>query len=275
MRGMMLVSVARASKVHIVARADKWILGRCVEILHKRLGWTVSPQPDVNVDVNYFMPYLLYRRCKGKTAAWFTHREEKEHGGQNSKVARWHRAAKNVDLRITMAEKYARELEVHGPTVNITLPVNARKFKPRKLRVGVAGKVYKLSRKGERLVQRLVSSGTYEVVGAGEGWPCPTKFYPWARMQEFYQGLDAFLVTSEVEGGPVTIMEALACGIPVVAPQGVGFVDEFDILTYPCGDYSKMVECLSRLGLGREMRRKQVLARTEDAYARAHAKAFL
>jgi len=45
-------------------------------------------------------------------------------------------------------------------------------------------------------------------------------------MQEFYRSLSVFLCTSAIEGGPVTILEALACGVPVVVPKGVGLVEE-------------------------------------------------
>ena len=41
----------------------------------------------------------------------------------------------------------------------------------------------------------------------------------------FYSSLDAYLMTSRVEGGPVTVLEAMACETPVVATR-VGLVPE-------------------------------------------------
>ena len=262
-------------RVHIVALENQWILGRCVTLLARGEGWTTGPRVDKSADVNYFAPYLLLKgsyRPSTKTAAWFTHREEAP--SAKGKIATWHRVAGMVDLRITMAEKYRMELSQFGPTVNVPLPVDTVKFTPRPLRVGVAGQVYALSRKGETSVARLTKEPGLEVVAAGKGWPCPTTYYPWAKMQEFYRGLDVFLVTSEVEGGPVTMMEALACGIPVVAPTGVGMVDEFDVIKYPRGDYDAMLVRLLSMLRGRMRRRRMVMARTETAYVRAHEKAF-
>ena len=260
--------------VHVVCReTDNWILSRLAKVLTAGLGWSMSPQPSQDVDVNYYVPYLLVdKKAPTKAAGFFTHLEESEQA--KGKADRWHRAAKEMDLRVAMCEKYRLQLAKYGPAVAPLIPVDLRKFVPRRLRVGVAGQVYALSRKGEKLVERLVKEPEFEVVGAGKGWPCPTTFYPWAKMQEFYQTLDVFLITSEVEGGPVTLLEALACGVPVVAPRGVGFVDEFEVITYPRGDYGAMLARLRALVRGRLRRRGLVRDRAEAAFAQAHVAAF-
>lgn len=261
--------------VHIVAKNDRWILGRYARILCDLLDWSMGPKPRANARVNLFWPYLLInngaRLPQTKNAAFFTHLEETEQrsGAKSSKVGRWHYAAKSADLRICMSEKYRTMLAKSGPTVHVPVPIEVKKFRPRRLRVGVAGKVYKLSRKGEYLVRALVETGEFDVVGAGEGWPCPTKFYPWKDMQAFYQDLDIFLVTSEVEGGPVTMLEALSCGVPVVAPAGVGMVDEFPVATYKRGDFDSMLARLRTFNIGRKKRSRLVSDRTADNFAKA------
>jgi glycosyltransferase involved in cell wall biosynthesis len=50
-------------------------------------------------------------------------------------------------------------------------------------------------------------------------------FRPEAELPEFYSQLDAYLVTSRVEGGPCTVLESMACLTPVVATR-VGLVPE-------------------------------------------------
>jgi glycosyltransferase involved in cell wall biosynthesis len=43
-----------------------------------------------------------------------------------------------------------------------------------------------------------------------------------AEMVEFYQGLDAYICTSRTEGGPHPLLEAAACGIPLIStPVGL------------------------------------------------------
>lgn len=37
------------------------------------------------------------------------------------------------------------------------------------------------------------------------------------QLRNLYHGLDAYLITSRIEGGPVTLMEAMATGVPVIS----------------------------------------------------------
>jgi len=52
------------------------------------------------------------------------------------------------------------------------------------------------------------------------------KQYPHSAMPGFYQGLDAFLVTSTKEAHPLVVYEAMATGLPVVTTR-VGDVDQY------------------------------------------------
>jgi L-malate glycosyltransferase len=47
-------------------------------------------------------------------------------------------------------------------------------------------------------------------------------------MNSFYQGLDVYLNTSVHEGIPMTILEALSHGLPVIAPAVGGIVEIID-----------------------------------------------
>jgi len=243
-------------KVNIIAPDYKsdWIIARLARHLIERNGWTGSFQPDPKAAVNVFMPYCQWRHTrwdKTLTAAWFTHKEDVsvEHG---AKLKRWEFTAPALDLRITPAALYVPELSEHGPTVQIPHPVELDKFKlkgrPRNSRliIGVSGIIYRGGRKGEGLVKRLHDEQKdWKVRAAGRGWPIGARWYQWKQLQEFYHGLDVFLCTSLVEGGPVTMLEALSCGRPVVVPEGVGAVPDLPrgagIYRYEPGNYDEMV----------------------------------
>jgi glycosyltransferase involved in cell wall biosynthesis len=50
-------------------------------------------------------------------------------------------------------------------------------------------------------------------------------------MPAWFAGLDYYLVTSDSEGGPIPVLEAIAAGVPVIAPD-VGFCWEYPVIRY-------------------------------------------
>lgn len=245
-------------RVHVVCRDHQsdWIIARLVRHLMRANGWTAGKSPDATADINVFFPYLdwrLSRFAETPTAGWFTHREAQ----RPDKARIWDETAARLSLRITPSRMYAAELEKHGPTVHIPHPVELDKFvvadgirSGKTPVVGVSGFVYPGGRKGEELAARLSEerTGRWRIRASGRGWPVETTHYPWVEMQRFYQGLDVYLCTALAEGGPVTVLEALACGVPVVVPRGVGQMDELPEMAgvwhYDAGDYEGMVAAL-------------------------------
>lgn len=81
-----------------------------------------------------------------------------------------------------------------------------------------------------------------------------------AALPGFYRCLDAFLVTSRVEGGPVTVLESMACGTPVVATR-VGLVPDVIVdyetgISAPVDDVPALVQSLVMLYRQPELRSK-------------------
>src|SRR3974377_462581 len=71
------------------------------------------------------------------------------------------------------------------------------------------------------------------------------------EMPEFYQSLDLLLLTSHFEGTPLTVLEAMAMGVPVVASHadGVGDVleDGKDAILVPPGRRDLFVKGICQL----------------------------
>lgn len=247
-------------KIHIVGPEgrsdwDAWVIARFARHLGHYNGWAVSQVPDPSAAANVFILYLDWRFHKWRktpTAALFTHYVPTD----RLRVEQWKEVASAVDLRVTMCDQYVGGLAKHGSTVSITTPVELDKFTivPSTAHdmpiIGVSGEVYPGGRKGEGLVKKLAQeqSHRWRIIASGKGWPVKTTMYAWKHLQRHYQSLDVFLCTSSIEGGPVTVLEALACGKPVVVPEGVGLIDELPvapgIYRYPKGDYGAMVEAI-------------------------------
>lgn len=220
-------------RAHIVVDSisKDWVISRLTKYLVKGLGWSHGKIPDSKADVNVFFPYLEWRHFgwkATKTAAWFTHERQTEWG---HKV--WKDTAAAIDLCVTPAKLYLERLP--KSSVQIPHPVDLKHFtiegpqafRSREFVLGVSGIVNPNDkRKGEDLVTGLTNWG-YKIFASGKGWPCPTHWYLWEEMPLFYRSLDVFLVTSTVEGGPVTVLEAMACGKPCVVPEDVGQCSEY------------------------------------------------
>ena len=101
-------------------------------------------------------------------------------------------------------------------------------------------------RKGVGLAQSL--SSTKEVkklIAIGGDWPeIDSKIVDYADIPAFYNGLDLYVCTSTEEGIPAPPLEALACGVPVVIPRGVGMLDllpdETGIYRYDAGNEKEL-----------------------------------
>lgn len=280
-------------RVNILCRnyKDDRVLPRMARYLADGLGWRLTASPDLDCDALYLMGYFEAQLLKGwpkvPVVSYFTHREEVPIG--NGKAKLWDAVAKQVDLRIAMSAIYAGPLSKFGPTAQPPLPVEDM-FKPvaraskRRPVVGLSGYTYSNKRKGQDIVDALLKSkvaGKVDWRASGRGWPIPTKRYSWKEMPQFYQALDVLVCPSRVEGGPLPVLEALACGVPVVVPAGVGIIDELPnvrgIWRYPRGDAAKLIATLERaLGandVDRQALRDAVKAHTVHNFVAGHAEA--
>ena len=285
-------------RVQIVCQnyKDDRIIPRMARALHERLGWDLDAQfdPSKECDVVYLSAYFEAKRLRPwptdtAVAAYFTHREEEPPG--NAKAREYDKVAKQVDLRIATCKMYADGLSKIGPTAQVAAPVERDRFtvpRPsggrRRLVAGFSGYTYANHRKGEDLVGRLLASNpgrSVEWKASGRGWPVPTRKYTWAAMPSFYQSLDVLVCTSRVEGVPMPPLEALACGVSVVVPRGVGLLDELPdvpgIHRFDAGDYDDMCRALTEALATRadqQALRAAVAPYTWDAWVDSHLEAF-
>jgi hypothetical protein len=286
-----------ALRVNVVCRnwKEDRVLPRFGRYLADGLGWTLTAAPDMHADIIYLMGYFETQVCptwpRVPVASLFTHREEEPPG--NEKARLFDAVAKRVQLRVAMSKVYADPLSRFGPTIQPALPVERDRFtiadQPGNRRhpiIGLSGFTYKNRRKGNDLVGALVKSPVgqrVEWTASGRGWPVPTKGYSWADMPQFYQDLDVLVCTSRVEGGPMTVLEALACGVRVVIPRAVGILDELPdvagIYRYKCGDLGSLLAALEAAAfpakpVDREALRAVTARYTVAAWCDDHAREF-
>jgi predicted O-methyltransferase YrrM len=268
------------------------IIPRLSRYLRDGLGWMLTATPVKSADVYYLSLYfeggLLPRGNTKPVAAYFSHREEDAASAGKARV--FDTMAARVDLRIVTAGLYAEMVVPCGPTAQIPPPVERERFTigPRNKNpvAGFAGYTYGNQRKGEDLARALYArkhnAATWRA--SGRGWPGPRPVrYPWAQMPAFYQALDVLVVTSRVEGVPMPPLEALACGVSVVVPRGVGLLDELPdvvgIHRYERANAADLERAFDealelRPDVDREALRAVTAPYTVDAWCEGHRQAF-
>lgn len=290
-----------ALRVHVLCRnvGEDRILPRMARLLRDHLGWTAGVEPPPHADVIYLLGYFEAQMLRpwprptgvgSRVMAYFTHREEEP--ANNAKARLFDDVAGRVALRVVMCRLYGDMIRGRGPTVQIPLPVERERFTiarsqhNRTVTVGLAGFTYSNHRKGEDLVMGMVNSPIGRRVtwhASGRGWPVPTRAYSWAEMPQFYQGLDVLVVPSRVEGGPMTTLEALACGVRVVIPRHVGLHDEIPqvagIYRYERGNLADLLRALEqavnpRETVDRAALREAVAGHSVQAWCQGHAEAL-
>ena len=238
-------------KINIVTKPG-WILERLArELLERVPGVTLNAgarerQIDEGADFNYYLPAKDFRKfpTDGRAIGFYTH-------GPNALEL-----ISRFDACLAMNRTMGARLEAAGAAlVRVIRP--GTDAPPRPIVFGVIGRVYNDGRKGEELVARAVADGfRFVACGWPEGsrpralarnqWPCPTP-YTVATRDAFYTAIDYLVVTSTEEGGPMPVLEALARGVPVIAPN-VGWAWEFPVIRYgPAGEYSALRQVLEQL----------------------------
>lgn len=284
-----------ALRVNVVCRnyKDDRVLPRFARYLAECLGWTLTAAPSPQgMDVVYLMGYfeaqLFAQWPEIPVASYFTHREEEPPGNDKAKL--FDSVAARVNLRVAMCRLYAAGLEKLGPTITPPLPVERDRFmiapevKRGRPVVGFSGYAYKNHRKGEDLVRGVIGSTvgkSCDWVASGRGWPVETRGHTWADMPRFYQGLDVLVCPSRVEGGPMPVLEAMACGIRVVIPRHVGILDELPdapgVHRYERGNVTSLIEALGaaiRQPYDRKAMRAITAPYSVEAFCFAHAQEF-
>jgi glycosyltransferase involved in cell wall biosynthesis len=254
--------------VQIVGPTDHWVLERLARRLAAKLPYARfvpwRPEPGGTARLAYYVNYALYQGPSGLIdVAFFTHLDEAQ---------QFLDRARAVDFCVSMSKLYADWLRGQGVTrvEHIPMGFDAYRYRPR-LVLGVVGKLDH-PRKGRHLVERLRQLPFVEV-RATEGQVADND------LPDFYQGLDYVLIPATVEGGPMSLLEGLGMGKPVLAPEGVGMVPEFPanehVLRYPAGDAEALVRLVTACYERKRAPSRLVEGRTWDRWAEDHHQLFV
>lgn len=258
-------------RVHIKICDEGWIIEKLACKLADQLDYVDFSLDDRDdAELTYHLPYLTFESRRSQAVlGFFTHLEQDE-----VRVSHFWRAAGAFDHCVSMSNRYATLLQSRGiAQVSVISPgVDLEAFTP-EIRIGVVGRTYDSGRKGEGLIKQVLDLPGIRWMFTGRGWPVEPQFVADSEMPDFYRSIDYLLVPSSIEGGPMCVPEALACGKEVIAPD-VGWVNEFPHISYATGDAASLRNVLLGLFRKRLQLRESVLSRTWQSWIDQHDRLF-
>lgn len=226
-------------KLNIVTETEgqRWVLRYIAEDLMAHIpGAIVATRPNPTTDVNMFVNYALYEPVGTITSALFTHQEFNE-----PLRSRFAEVSEQVDWCFAMSQNALRKLPYWKTSV-LTLWPGPQFYRDGPLVLGVCGRDYKSGRKRMDWVDELRAIPDVEIRTTGSK-------VAWEDMPTWYDELDYLVVISENEGGPKPVVEALARGVPVIAPD-VGYAWEFPCIKYK--EKEELLDVVRRLVMPRD-----------------------
>lgn len=216
-------------------------------------GWDIRlvdyREPGPSCDVAHFMVWYLYREANSRFPAPGTlvsiHHLERPNETIDKLIAdkvpmvamssEWHRYLLHRDASPSGVAciPYGVDCRFWDRT-----ETNGVAKVPRPFTIGVVGQIYNGGRKGERLLPRILRRlprASVRVIIIGQGWSdvvqllradgCEVEHYESLSREELreqFAQFDVFLCTSDVEGGPLPLLESMALGVtPVSTPVGL------------------------------------------------------
>lgn len=264
---------------------------RCVDPLVALApdGWKVTEgeEPSPDADINFHVPWHSLVTFNGtKNVALFTHVNPGQEGLLKQAMAKAnHIICISKDGQGRLREHLLNEPQV--PTSVVYPDVDG--FHPRKIRVGIVGSEQPNGRKRSTLLSDLAWSmdlSPFHFIIVGQGWDTVLQHLSLAGVMvehyealdpqslvNLYVNLDVLLSTGYLEGGPLPVVEALACGVPVLSPR-YGFAADLLDDAYIYNTMEQLGQKLVAMAQPVMDRVNLVAGMTKEAMAYAHYEVF-
>tara|TARA_B100000401_G_scaffold139408_1_gene92482 strand:- start:10790 stop:11533 length:744 start_codon:yes stop_codon:yes gene_type:complete len=200
---------------NLVLQDRGWVMEKLANHFYKNIpNSKISTSPDLNSDINFYFNWHAMKFKTNFDVCYFTHIED---------INWWNTIASSCDVAISMGLKYFNKLP-ESKTI-IFYPPPFESFTPQEAtKILVVGRSYKSGRKRFDLGKSINNLKNISL-----------KFTNGSlsekELKEAYKNTDYVLITSDIEAGPMCVVEALSMNKPVIAPD-VGWCWEYPVIKY-------------------------------------------
>ncbi len=199
---------------------DGWLLPKIAKnwsdnISNSKVSQNPDPTADINLYVNYYLFHSLGYPETNFNVGYFTHKEPS---------LPFDKVAQSVDHCIGMSRKTYDLLPKHKRSIISPTGADLSLFPNKPVTIGVVARHYPEGRKRLNILESLSSLSGVNIRLTGGN-------LSEADLIKFYDSIDYLLVTSNIEGGPVPVLEALLLNKPIIAPD-VGWCWDFPVIKY-------------------------------------------
>ena len=275
----------KTMKVNVVTVKSGWILQKIAERLvssaPENTEFSLSHSPRDDVDVNFYVDIqnCYHKKSKVKDVGFFTHLD---HDSEDHLLKNKHWLT--CDYIIHMNKRYFEMFGDHFPKEKMSVLKSIEifpEFDLKKLKLGIVQRGG-FEGKGHNFMIKMAEHDymkNFEFVFCGKNWDDVIDLYSsknikctvvdenYENYPQVYDSIDYLLIPSLWEGGPMSVPEALAKGIPIISSK-VGWVSEFDVeYMFKPGDDLELLKILKEIRAPLVERRKKIEDYSMKKYA--------
>ncbi|MFB5613159.1 MAG: glycosyltransferase [Nitrosarchaeum sp.] len=263
-------------RVNVVTVNSGWILQKIAERIVSsapdNTEFSLSNLPRNDVDVNFYVDIqnCYHRKSKVKDVGFFTHLD---HDSTDHLIKNKHWLT--CDHIIHMNQRYYDKFVDYYPKEKMSVLKSIEifpEFTLKKLKLGIVQRGG-FEGKGHNFMLRMANYDflkNFEFVFCGKNWDeiidlyiskgitCQTIDEDYKNYPKVYDSIDYLLIPSLWEGGPMSVPEALAKGIPIISSD-VGWVSEFNVeYMFKPNDEEGLLDILKKIREPLLKRRKKI-----------------
>jgi hypothetical protein len=239
---------------NLVLQDRNWVMEKLANHFSKYLiDSKISNSINSNADVNFYFNWHAMHQKTNFDVCFFTH-------PMNKRL--WEATANSCDIGVLHGDKYSdlipqnKRIVFHPPPFENFLP-------QRKIKVLIVGRRYFPSDGSDRKNFKLASliGGLENVVLTFTEGKLTEE-----ELKQAYLNTDYVLITSEMEAGPMCVVEALAMNKPVIAPD-VGWCWDYPVIKFTDGE--DLLEVFKKLSFSNnswELKVNELSKKIEEIY---------